>query len=333
MTFYLTFFAKILNTVLRRCRYLRPAPCLAVREAWSLAARGYAGEPRLTILKKQTRLAFAAAIHSKAALEWFQMLQTPDLSMYARLNRRLALKPLRVYMSHRWGMCQKIKIIRDTYTCIHLFGKPLQDALIRCEGVNLARIQVTNEYVAQVLLGYDNTFRKEGELLVSLCCAELGGSIISLVFSFEYQNDGKLAMYIGCIQGRNGVDNKPVSKAMHGLWPKAFIVYVAQEIACALGAKYIYGVGNAIHSHKKKHIIYISSRHELSFDYDSLWAEVGGKPAADGWFNIPLQLQRRPSESMKSNKRSMYTRRYSMLDNVSEQIRSYLLPEESHTVI
>lgn len=324
-------FTRIRNALLRCCGHLKPAPLLAVREAWSLAAYGYAGEPRLSILKKQTRLAFAAAMHPKASLEWFRILQTPGLSIYARLNGRIALKPLRVYMSHRWGMRQKIKIIRDTYAFVHLFGKPLQDALIRSEGVNLARVPVTSEYAAQVRLGYDNTFRKEGELLVSLCCAELGGPVISLVFSFEYQNDGRLAMYIGCIQGRNGVDNKPISKAMHGLWPKAFIVYVAQEIASALGVAQIYGVGNAIHSHKKKHIVYISSRHELSFDYDSLWAEVGGEPSADGWFNIPLQLQRRPYEDMKSNKRSMYARRYAMLDDVSGQIRSYLLPGESRS--
>ena len=177
----------------------------------------------------------------------------------------------------------------------------------------------------QVLLGYDNTFRKEGELVVSLCCAAFGGPIVSLVFSFEYKNISELAMFIGCIQGRRGVDNKPISKAMHGLWPKAFIVYIAQEIARALNVKYIYGVGNDIHSHKKKHIIYIPSRHELSFDYDSLWVDLGGKSSADGWYNIPLQLERRSYECMKSNKRSMYTRRYALLNNISDQIRSSLL--------
>jgi uncharacterized protein VirK/YbjX len=305
---------------------MEPALLSAVREAWVLAACGYAGEPCLTIFKKQTRFAFAAAVHSKTALEWFHILQTPELSMYARLNPRLALKPLRVYMSHRWEIGQKIKIIKDTYTFIQLFGSPLQDALIRTEGVNLAQFVIANDYDAYVKLGYDNSYRKEGELVVSLLCAELGGTIISLVFSFEQLQNGEWAMYIGCIQGRHGVDNKPISKAMHGLWPKALIVYVAQEIACALGAKYIYGVGNAIHSHKKKHIIHIPSRHGLTFDYDSLWADVDGKMSAEGWFDIPLQLQRRPYEDMKSNKRSMYNRRYTMLDDISKQIRSFLLP-------
>lgn len=83
-------------------------------------------------------------------------------------------------------------------------------------------------------------------------------------------------------------------------------------------------MGNSIHSHKKKHIVYIPSVHGLSFDYDALWSEADGKLTADGWFEMPLTSQRRSPESIKSSKRSMYARRYGMLDNVSGQIRSSL---------
>ena len=298
---------------------------LAVREAWSLAAVGYAGEPRLKVLKQQIRWAFAAAANSKVLLEWFRVLRTPELRTYVSLNRRIALKPMRVYISNRWKIAKKIKIIRDSYQFIRLFGSPLQNALVKSDGVTLARFLFTTDY-AHIQLGYDNTYRKEGELVVSLRCAEVGGPIVYLAFSFEHQQNGEWAMYIGCIQGRNGIDNKIITKAMHGMWPRVFIVSVAQEIASALGIKRIFGIGNDIHSHKNKHIIYIQSRHGLSFDYDSLWADVGGELSEDGWFELPLQSQRRSYESMKSNKRSMYTRRYNMLDDISEQIRSYLLP-------
>ncbi len=301
-------------------------PWVAAREGWVLATRGYAGEPRLKLLKQQIRWAFAAAINSKVAHEWFRSLQHPELRMYFELNPRMALKPLRVYVSNRWGIERKIKVIKDTYSLIESFGSPLQEALIRSGGVSLARIAIADDYDAQILLGYDNTYRKEGELVVSLYCAEMGGNIISLVFSFEHRGNGEWVMYVGCIQGRNGVDNKLISKAMHGLWPKVFIVHVAQEIACSLGIKKILGVGNSIHSHKKKHIIHIRSRHGLSFDYDQLWEEIGGELSPDGWYEVPAHFERRSYESMKSNKRSMYTKRYIMLDNVSAQIRSYLLP-------
>ena len=302
---------------------------LAVREVWSLAALGYAGEPRLKVLKQQIRWSFAATVNSKELLEWFRDLETPELKKYAALNRRLALKPMRVYVSNRWKIGEKIKILTDTYHFIDRFGTPLQNALTRAGGVNLATFAINGECDACVLLGYDNTYRKEGEMVVSLWCPELGGSIISLVFSFGCRQDGEWTMYIGCIQGGAEVDTKPISKAMHGLWPKAFIVYVAQEIASAVGVKYLLGVSNTIHSHKKKHIVHISTLHEFTFDYDALWSDVDGKLADDGWFDVPLQLERRSYESMKSNKRAMYTRRYAMLDDISRQIRTYLLPNNS----
>lgn len=300
------------------------APLSAAREAWDIATRGYAGEPRLKLLKQQLRWAFAAAVNAGAAREWFRILRTPGLSMYEGLNPRMALKPFRVYISNEWDIEQKIKTIKDTYRFIQSIGPSLQSALTRREGVDLARFVLAQDCSATVQLWYENTYRKEGELVASLCCHELGGVIISLAFSFEQRPDGDWVMYIGCIQGRTGVDNKPISKAMHGLWPRVFIVFAAQEIASSLGITHILGVGNGIHSHKNKHIIHIATHHGLTFDYDALWEEVGGKPVEGGWFAIPAQLERRPYESMKSNKRSMYTRRYAMLDDVSAQIRTSL---------
>ena len=324
MSFTKLFFNRVLNGFSQ----IQSTGWPAIRETWSHAASGYAGEPSLTIFKKQTRLVFTAFIHSKVFMEWLQTLKTPELSLYARLNSRLVLKPLRVYMSCKWGVDRKIKILTDTYNVISLSGVRLLNALIKPEGVCLANIANTNgqEKDIQVLLRHDNTFRKEGELVVSLWSTTIGGPVVSLVFSFERTNACEIAMYIACIQGRSGFDNKILSKEMHGIWPKAVIVFIAQEIARSLNIKYIYGVGNAIHSHKMKHFIYLSSRHELSFDYDSLWMDLGGKLLSDGWFDMPLQLERRSYESMKSNKRSMYTRRYQMLDSISEQIKSALLP-------
>ena len=325
MSILLSFINKLSDAKIRCFKNIEFTTWLAVQEAWSLAANGYAGEPRLKVLKQQFRWAFYALFNSTALLEWFRVLRTPELSTYVGINNRIALKPMRVYISHRWKMIKKIKVIRDTYRFIQLSGSPLQNALMKNDGVNLARFLFATDE-ACIQLGYDNTFRKEGELVVSLLSVEAGGSIVSLAFSFEQQQNGEWTMYIGCIQGRNGIDNKLITKAMHGLWPRVFIVFVAQEIAAALGITHILGVGNSIHSHKKKHIIYIQSRHGLSFDYDALWADVDGNVSEDGWFKLPLQLSRRSYESMKSNKRSMYTRRYAMLDNISTQIQSSLSP-------
>ncbi len=303
------------------------APWQAAREGWRLATAGYAGEPFLKLLKQQVRWAFAAALKGSDAAGWFDCSADYPLRTYVDLNPRMALKPLRVYLSENWKIERKIKVLRDSYAFIESIGAPLRDALFRPGGVVLATIPLPSIGDAELVLGYDNTYRKEGEMVVTLRSPEPGGNIIALAFAFERGDDGAWLLYVGCIQGRNGVDNKPISKAMHGLFPKAFIVFAIQEIARSLGIGMIFGVGNSIHSHRKKHIIHIKSRHGLTFDYDELWGELGGEPAHEGWFEVPLQLERRPYESIKSNKRSMYTKRYAMLDEVSRQIDTYFLPQ------
>jgi uncharacterized protein VirK/YbjX len=324
MTNNKTTLVKVLNAFIEYRIHMQSSILLAVRETWSLVALGYAGESKFTILKKRTRLATTAAQNSKIFLTWLRYLRTLEFSKYATHNKRLTLKPLRVYMSAHWNMEQRIKVILDTYKVINTSGILLKAIQTGTKGLVIATIpnNDNHENALQIRLGYDNTFRKEGELVLMLWCPQLNGPIISLAFSFEYQDDAKLALYIACVQGGSDADNKTISKLMYGIWPRVFIVFVIQEIAQSLKVEFIYGIGNSIHSHIKKHFIYLPSHHKLSFDYDSLWKSLGGTNSLDGWYNIPLQQERRSYENMKSNKRAMYRYRYAMLDNVSEQVRS-----------
>lgn len=293
------------------------------RQAWALATTLYSGETRAELFKQQFRWAFSAALHGSAIFTWFQALQTPELEHFAELNPGLLLKPLRVYVSVKWDITRKIKIMTDTYSFIRR-NSSLLDALTLPEGITLAQFDIADYPAVRVVLDYDNRYRKEGELVVTLWHEALGGPVIALAFTLEQLQNGEWAMYVGCIQGLAGVDNKSVSKAMHGLWPKVFIVYAAQEIARSLGISHLYGISEAIHSHRKKRMIYIPSRHALAFDYNGLWEEVGGVAAQEGWFDLPLAMERRPYEEMKSNKRAMYKRRYALLDDISEQITTAL---------
>ena len=62
----------------------------------------------------------------------------------------------------------------------------------------------------------------------------------------------------------------------------------------------------------------------MPFDYDGFWTEADGKLETDGWFHLPARLQKRDATEMKPNKRSMYRKRYAMLDAVSAQIHRAL---------
>lgn len=295
----------------------------AAQRAWLLAHCAYPLDRTSQRLKHKLRWAFVSAFKPRLTMGWFAALEGTDMKFFAETNPRLFFKPMRVYMSTQWNKQRRIKVLLDTYRIIRSH-KQLQESLYIPEGVELATLALEGGSEAKIVLGKDEGLRKEGELVASLRTSE--GAIQSIAFSLDYQADGTLALYIGCVQGKYQNSAKVTAKAMHGLRPKALMVLIAQEIASALGAKDLFGVGNGIQAHQRKHLIQIPFLHDITFDYDSLWLELGGEPTPDKWFRLPLKHERRTHETIKANKRSMYRRRYEMMDSLSLQIRSTLLP-------
>jgi len=174
-------------------------------------------------------------------------------------------------------------------------------------------------------LGSHAQFRKEGELTLSLELEGLEGPVMALAFSLERAPE--LCLRVGGFQGRKGGDEatiKLVTKALHGLRPKNLLVLVAQELARALGASEVCGVGNGIHIYRARMHSPLLPKRDIHFDFDALWAELGGTPLPDGWFRLPLETPRRAPEDVPPHKRSLYAKRYAMLDQLSQQVRERL---------
>jgi uncharacterized protein VirK/YbjX len=173
-------------------------------------------------------------------------------------------------------------------------------------------------------LWYNYAIRKEGELALSLECDQLGGRITSVVFSIEEKRKDQWVCLIGCIQGhknKNVQDAfKVMQKSLHGLRPNSLIIYSAQELIRNLGFSAIYGIGNSIHISNRKHTINFPWERNITFDYDNFWNEIGGRNLNNDWFEISLTPTRKNIQDVKSHKRSMYLKRYEMLDNISQQI-------------
>ena len=130
---------------------------------------------------------------------------------------------------------------------------------------------------------------------------------------------------IGCVQGNKATENenaiKELQKQMYALRPKALMIFIIQELSKQLGCTALYGVGSKIQAHNKKHFIHIEWLHKLTFSYDTLWKEADGTPDKDGWFKLPIQMQRKSMEEIKSSKRSLYRSRYEMLDKIAAEIQ------------
>ncbi|MDD2541064.1 MAG: DUF535 family protein [Desulfuromonadaceae bacterium] len=305
--------------ILARSTYWR-----AAKTGWKIAAACYTNN----ITYQKLRWALASAMQSIVSHIWFNRLDENFLQPFLINNPRLALKPVRVYMSTRWKITQKVKVIIDTYQFIWLRGGFLHNSLLQSNGDVLARTCLGKYGHATILLSYNNQFRKEGELVLSLWVGALTRAVAFLSFSLERHPDGSYICYVGCLQGsKEGHQKENVitaSKAMHGLRPKAALVFTIQEIARAFGAKKLLGVGSSIQAHRRKHLLHIPFLHDYTFNYDATWIDAGGVPDTDGWFRLPLKTHRHSHEEIKSNKRSMYLRRYAMMDDFAQQISSLL---------
>lgn len=296
----------------------------AATRAWRLAGEAYKEEAPARRLKQRVRWSLAAALHPAIALEWFDGLDTVEMQRSLALRPSLRFKPLRVYVSTAWSHPRKVKVIRDTYRFLRFRGERFLPVLADSDGIELATFSMGPHGQGALRLGWDERFRKEGELALFLICPGLGGRLAAATFSLESRRNGRWACLVGCVQGRAldeaGV-SKAAQKAMYGLRPKSLMVIAVQELAAALGLDYVVGAGKRIQVHRRKHAIHIPFLHGLTFDYDAIWVEGGARPMPGGWFLLPRTPQRKAPGEIKANKRAMYAKRYRFLDELAEAIR------------
>jgi len=303
---------------------LKQIPLISVLDAGRrFASKGYPNYHQSYFDKQQWKIIFYTLFNPRFASKWFTLLKSPNFSFVFIHRPRLYIKPFRPYISIKWNKKQKVKVILDTYRFIKSKGETFTQLLTHNEDKIIAHLVFNNTYEGFLKLGYDDRFRKEGELVLSLECSQLGGKIISVAFSFEEIKKGRWVCLIGCVQGQSintQHSSKLAQKLMFGLRPNSFIIFSAQELSRQLGCTAIYGVGDSIQAYRKKHTIHLPWVHKIHFNYDKFWYEVGGQNIGEGWFELPLIPVLKNIQEIKSNKRSMYRNRYHMLDNLSLKI-------------
>lgn len=302
---------------------------LSVLAIWAhadgLCRAAHASRSRLMRTWRQVRWYLLAGLHPLATLRWHRRLASPDLRLFAAHHPQLALKPLRPYLSRRWSMAQRCRVILHTHEIASGQGL-LRDALLRPHGVRLLHGSLNAGMPFEVRLGRDQRFRKEGELVLALRNDWQGPALCSVSLALERRDDGSLAMYLGSVQGRDGAGEslKAFAKACHGLRAHALLLHVARQLAAHLGVDALLGAGNDIQVHRSKHLLHLPFLHRLHQDYDQLWIESGAWLDADGWFRLPLTPARRDRADIPVRKRAQYERRYQWLERIGAEVRQQL---------
>ena len=128
-------------------------------------------------------------------------------------------------------------------------------------------------------------------------------------------------LLIAVIQGPNFEGSKEMVKLLtkkcHGLRPAYLMVEAMKALTNALGYQKLLGIP---HKFQNKSRFVQSKRYVV--DYDAIFAESAGK-LVDYW-ELPLSFENKKLEDIESKKRSMYRKRYAMLEQLQQAMSDKL---------
>jgi len=171
-----------------------------------------------------------------------------------------------------------------------------------------------------ITLCYIGSLSKEGELtlLITLNNQEF----YSITFSF-HSNGKNIELIICGIQGREMIENETIkffTKKMHGVRPRNFLFFVLRQICKVLNVDTIKSVRSDYHVANCSHV---KKTGKFKANYDQYWEEEGGVQQEKFYILSPKE-NRKDIENIPSKKRSMYKKRYAMLDEYQEIISNSL---------
>ena len=153
----------------------------------------------------------------------------------------------------------------------------------------------------------------------SLSLREDGGKRLYMA-TFAFVNNMLLAASLQGPAGEEAKDTvRSLTKRLHGLRPQQLMVHALQYFAIALKLD---GVSGITQDRQVKLRWRLKKR--VKMNYDQFWQEHGARKGVDGLWHLPKEPIRKDFEEIESKKRSMYRKRYQMLDEIEMQIRNVL---------
>lgn len=217
---------------------------------------------------------------------------------------------------------ERLKLIIDTWKLIEKHFSDETRQKIYCHEIQGEPHQLWqmdyNGKPLKVEINFIDGEIKEGCICITLKLDDLSVFHMNL---WAVNRENKLKAYIGCYQGsRDGLDvNRELTKFLFGCRPQNFLFVALQEFVKALGITELYAVSSYGHYSNKFH----SSERKPKISYDEFWQECGGTLSSDKrFYSMPLEQQRKTYEEIPTKKRAYYRKRYELLDQMTEAIKS-----------
>lgn len=288
---------------------------------WALSAAA-CGQGNFRALKR--RLEFMmAAIRAFRALKAF-LYPRPD----SPLQRTMAQRPETVgvvvwpYVCANWSTVDRLRRVAGHFAVLEaqlpMLDFSAEDCLV------LADLSDVSEDL-HVVLDRPKWFMREGQMAINLFIKDV--RIYSLIFSLDNEAERTIA-YIGAIQGvaTDGIqaDYKELTKALHGMRPRDFLVELFRTFCRCAGVVTILAVADASRQHRSRYFG-ATKAEKLTLNYDEIWAERGGVQSAPDFFLLGVETPMKNLDEIPSKKRAMYRRRYEFLTWIEDRLRQALL--------
>jgi len=220
------------------------------------------------------------------------------------------------YIHNEWGFEKKASIIQTHYRCIDGIPQLCIRATERLDVLDLDNVKPG----LKIIIDRGEWFKREGELVLNIFLSEQ--RLYSLAFTLGLVG-GRMVAYVGGIQGVS-LENimqlyKEITKSLHGMRPRDFLINVLKIFCLQIGVKEIFAISNKNRHHNHKYFSNYDHNDALT-DYDKTWVEQGFEKSLNGFYSTKVNINRRPLTELPSKKRSMYRKRYALLDEITSSI-------------
>jgi hypothetical protein len=265
-------------------------------------------------------------LHYVASKKIFNFFEQPIFSQFVATYPMLQRKILHRYLHCGMSVNKKADAIINHYTFINkYFTSEAIQRMYFGGSIRLLELTVASEpYTLEI--GYSDAFYREGELTLMLINAE-NRRIYSIAFSFLKDKDEHYIL-IGGMQGPQQTDAssleliKTMTKEMHGLRPRNFMIFILRIIAASLGIEKIAAITTGNHI-SKCHRVVFKRFDPFQADYNGYFEEEGGIRKGR-FFILSTDQKRKRIDLIESKKRSLYKKRYIMMDDLSHIVNTKL---------
>lgn len=272
----------------------------------------------LTTFNGQIEFLSLSMLYYFASKKVFNFFEQSDFLQIAANNPMINRKILHRYLHCGMSATKKAKAIIDHYTFINAhFTSEAIEAMYCGGSISLLELTIGSELYT-LEMGYSDLFYREGELAFILMDSNKQ-RIYSIAFSF-LKDTNKNYIFIGGIQGPEQTFTssleiiKTMTKEMHGLRPRDFMIFILKTIAKSLKIEKIVAVATDNHI-SKCHRVLFKRFNTFQANYNEYFEENGG--IREGCFFVLSSDQKRKNiDSIESKKRSLYKKRYAMMDNL-----------------